>query len=202
MKWTQITILKWNLKQYKDRLGWNTIASPQIRSNWSNYSQESRLFIKIEKNAIVEFKRRFFPRRSLKSHTQTLCGCGNELRSDWEQEIQEIWFLNSSIKSNCSQMFYIVEEHLNLYANLDVTVRSLFNPRSRALMKCIRCESLRLSRSHWIFCWPSRWSDVASIIKMHQTLAVGLRSDVSDAFRLVLILAVITLLINGWDWII
>ena len=113
-KLTQIIILKWNLKLYEDRLRWNTIPNPKLRLNWSNYSPKLRLFIKIWKNAIVEFKRRFLPRRSSKSHSQILRGCGNKSRSDREQEIQEIWCLNSSIKLNCPRMLYIVEEHLNL----------------------------------------------------------------------------------------
>ena len=85
---------------------------------------ESRLFIKIWKTAIVEFKRRFLPRWLLKSHSQALHGHGNQSRSDWEQEIQEIWCIKSLIKSNCPQMLYIVEEHLNIYANLRITVDS------------------------------------------------------------------------------
>ena len=70
--------------------------------------------MKIQKNAIVDFKSRFLPRRSLKSQCETLHGHENESRSDWEQEIQEILYLNSLIKSNCSRMLYNLEEHLNL----------------------------------------------------------------------------------------
>ena len=40
IKLTQITILKQNLKLYKDKLGWNMTPNPQLRSNWSNYSPE------------------------------------------------------------------------------------------------------------------------------------------------------------------
>ena len=125
-KLTQIMILKWNLKLYKDRLGWNTIPNPRLHSNWSNYSPESRLFIKIQKNVIVEFKRRFLPRRSSKSHSQTLCGCKNESITNCEQDIQEMWCLISLIKSNCSWILYIIEEHQMRRSafNLGVTVWS------------------------------------------------------------------------------
>ena len=113
-KFTQIMILKWNLKLYIDRLGWNTIPNPSLCLNLSNYSPESRLFIKIQKTRSSEFKRRFPPRRSSKSHSQALCGRENESKSNREQEIQEIWCLNSLIKSNCPRMLYIIKEHLNL----------------------------------------------------------------------------------------
>ena len=89
----------------------------------------------------------FLPRWSSKSHSQTLCGCRNESRSDWEQEIQEIWCLKGSIYSNCSRMLNIVEEHLNLYANFGVPIQSSFNPRSTDLMKHIGWESLQLSQA-------------------------------------------------------
>ena len=112
----------------------------------------------------MEFKHRFLPRRLSKSHSQALRGPINESRSDWEQEIQEIWCLNSSIKSNCPRLIYIVKEHLNLWANLVVTVRSAFNSRSTALAKRIRCDSLRLSRGHWIFHRLPRWCHIGCII--------------------------------------
>ena len=70
--------------------------------------------MKIQKIAIVEFKRRFLPRRSSKSHSQTLQGCENESKSDWEEKIQEICCLNSLIYSNFSRMLYNLEKHLNL----------------------------------------------------------------------------------------
>ena len=84
LKLTQITIQKWNLKLYEYRLGWNPIPNPRLRSNWSNYSPDSRLFIKIQKTQSLMIKRQFLPRLSTKSHSQALCGCENECRSNWK----------------------------------------------------------------------------------------------------------------------
>ena len=49
------------------------------------------------KNAIVEFKLRFFLRLWTKSRFQTLRGCGNECRRGWNRETQEGRCLNRSI---------------------------------------------------------------------------------------------------------
>ena len=144
----------------------------------------------------MKFKRWFFPCRSFKSHSQTLCGRRNESRSDWEQEIQEIWCLISSIKSNFPQMLYIVEEHLNLLANLGATVQSAFNSWSTTLMKRIECESLRLSRDLWIFDRPPRWCHVACFINNASNARCWI---LIGSFRCVMISAVITPLINGWS---
>ena len=79
-------------------------------------------------------------------------------------------------------MLYIVEEHLNLLANLGVTVQSSFNSRSTALMKRIGCKLLRWSRGCWIFDWLPRWSHVATVINnacnVHRWILIGH----SDAF--------------------
>ena len=51
LKLTKIMIWNWNLKLYEGRLEWNWISNPRLRSNWSNYSLDKRLFIKkIQKN--------------------------------------------------------------------------------------------------------------------------------------------------------
>ena len=72
------------------------------------------------------------------------------------------------------------------------TVQSSLNPRSTGLMKCIGCESLPLSCSHWNSDRPLRWCHVICIIKCIKTLAVGSRSDALDVFFVGLVSTVIT----------
>ena len=66
-------------------------------------------------------------------------------------------------------MIYNVEEHLNLYDNLGVTVGSRFNSSINNSNEMWGFESLQLSHIYWIGDGPSRSRHVASEEVMHET---------------------------------
>ena len=84
------------------------------------------------KNAIVEFKLRFFLRLSTKSRFQTLHGCGNECRRGWNRKTREGRCLNRSIGLISNSNALQIGGTSLFLGYLGVTVRS---KRSTVTMK-------------------------------------------------------------------
>ena len=144
---------------------------------------------------LLAFKSRFLPILSMKSHFQKFCGPKKWLKA----RDSRILVSRQFDYSKNPKIIYKVEEHLNLYGKLGVTIGSSFNSSINGFDETQRCESLRLSHGRWIGDGPLRSCHVGCEEKTHQTPSIWSWSNAPDAFLLVLVSLVITPLMDGWD---